>query len=294
MKVAVVALTRGYPNNQNLYGDLIKRNQCIYNNFIKIREAPADLILFHEGNITVSDQIYIKDNFPGELIFKDVSKYFKVVDLKLEGEEKFTLGYRQMCRFHMFHIWKEVSEYDYIFRIDEDVELIKCDPYIFEYMNENNINYLTGRFTKETHRLTNNTLPDFLLDNTELDVEKIYNHRNPYTNLYASKVSFWTNNEIQSLLKTIALTDKQIINRWGDHTVQGIILNHKNEKIKLFPNLVYNHISHNLVIKNNFIRNILINSIYNPISTNGNIISKFKLKLKAKLTSKNKFDFENN
>ena len=58
----------------------------------------------------------------------------------------------------------------------------------------------------------------------------------------------------------IALSDDQLINGWGDHTVHGIILNHNQEKIKLFPKLEYKHISHSdLVIKNNFVRNLTIN-----------------------------------
>ena len=40
-----------------------------------------------------------------------------------------------MCRFHMFHIWNEVNNYDYILRVDEDIEISDFDPYIFELMN---------------------------------------------------------------------------------------------------------------------------------------------------------------
>ena len=71
----------------------------------------------------------------------------------------------------------------------------------------------------------------FLNENTNLIVEKIYNHRNPYTNVYATKVDFWKQHDVWSLLSTISLSNSQLINRWGDHTVQGILLNHKNTKI---------------------------------------------------------------
>ena len=66
-----------------------------------------------------------------------------------------------MCRFNMFHIWEEVSEYDYILRIDEDSELLNIDPYIFEYMNKHEIVFITGRFSKEIHRLTNKLSHNF-------------------------------------------------------------------------------------------------------------------------------------
>ena len=295
MNAAIVALTRGYPDNKSHYDKLIKRNQSIFENIVSLRSTPIDMVLFHEGNISLEDQQYIESFYPETIKFKDVSKYFQKSSLKLRGEEKFPLGYRQMCRFNMFHIWEEVKDYSYILRIDEDIEILNIDPNAFEYMKANEIHYMTGRFTKETHRLTNITLPNYLIENTDMDVKKIYNHKNPYTNLYASSVSFWRTPEIYSILKKIALTDSQIINRWGDHTVQGLLLNHTSEKIYLFPKLEYMHISHsNLIIKNNFIRNITVNSKYNPISIKGGFYPKMKLKIKAKIKPVNKFDYENN
>lgn len=293
MRNAIIALTRGYPQNKSLYDTLIKRNESIYNHINKHRNVPADMILFHEGNISSDDQSYINSHYPGKLKFVDISRYFISESLKLEDEDKFNLGYRLMCRFHMFYIWNEVAEYKYILRIDEDIEISRLDPNIFEYMDSKNITYMTGRFTKDIHRPTNRTLPEFLISNTDLDVERIYNHRNPYTNLYATSVDFWLNNEINTLLKKIALTDEQIIYRWGDHTVHGIILNHKNEKINLFPKLEYKHKSHDSIIKNNLIRNLTINSKINPVSIKEGLFTKSKLKLKSKLNPMNKFDFEN-
>ena len=131
------------------------------------------------------------------------------------------------------------------------------------------------------------------MNNTDLNVKKIYNHRNPYTNLYASSVNFWKNEDINSHLKKIAMSDKQITYRWGDHTVLGIMLNFKKEKIKLFPKLEYKHISHSLVVKNNFLRNLTINSKFNPVSVSEGVFSKMKVKIKGKLKSDNQFDFDN-
>ena len=292
MKNAIFALTRGYPNQKNLYKDLLQRNRSIFEHINKKRAIPATLILFHEGNISEKDQSYINSESPEPLKFIDVSKYFKGQELELKGESKFSLSYRNMCRFNMYHIWDEVSEYDYILRVDEDIEINDFDPLVFEKMKEKNQIYLTGRFTKETHRLTNKTLPYFLIENTDLDVDKIYNHQNPYTNLYASSVKFWNNKEIKSLLKKIALSDEQIINRWGDHTVQGLLLNHKKIKINLFPKLIYRHTSHDLIIKNNLIRNLTLNSKYNPVATNENLLVKLKLWIKGKIISTNKYDFD--
>ena len=113
-----------------------------------------------------------------------------------------------------------------------------------------------------------------------MDVDRIYNHKFPYTNFYASKVVFWRDKNVLSLLETIALSDKQIIYRWGDIPVIGGVLNHEQERIRLFPKLEYRHISHDLIIKNNFVRNLTINSKFNPISTTSGFVAKIKLWLK--------------
>ena len=294
MKAAIVALTRGYPNNKSLYDNLIKRNLSIYKHINKKRKIPADIILFHEGNISLEDQNHIQSLSPEEIKFINVAKYFVINNLELQGEERFSLGYRQMCRFNMFHIWNEVKDFTHILRVDEDIEITNFDPYAFEYMEKKNINYMTGRFTKDIHRLTNETLPYYLIKNTNMNVKKIYNHKNPYTNLYATNVNFWLKESNNSILEKIALSDDQIINRWGDHTVHGILLNHNREKIKLFPKLQYKHISHSdLVIKNNYLRNLTINSKYNPVSIKEGLYTKIKIKVKSKIKSTNKFDFEN-
>lgn len=294
MKFAVVALTRGYPKDKSLYKSLIKRNNSIYEHINKLRKAPVDVLLFHEGNISLSDQGYISKHSMGELKFVNVSKYFMNSTLEFDENEKFNLGYRQMCKFNMFHIWDELYEYDYILRVDEDIMISEFDPFIFEYMKSNSINYMTGRFTKEIHRTTNRTLPQFLMENTDLDVKKIYNHKFPYTNLYATKVEFWRNKDVNNLLRIIALSNEQIINRWGDIPVQGLVLNYKNEKIKLFPKLEYKHISHNFKIKNNFLRNLTVNAKFNPISIKEGLYTKLKVKFKGQFKSANPFEFDKN
>ena len=74
MRIAVVALTRGYPKDKSLYESLIKRNNSIFEHINKNRKVPADLILFHEGNISASDQDYINKHLPDEIKFVNVSK----------------------------------------------------------------------------------------------------------------------------------------------------------------------------------------------------------------------------
>ena len=109
MKIAIFALTRGYPNEITRYDDLLKRNMSIFYNINNKRESPADLILFHEGNISKSDQQYINSHCPEEIKFINVAKYFSKTTLPQEGGSKFNAGYRYMCRFNAYHIWDELS-----------------------------------------------------------------------------------------------------------------------------------------------------------------------------------------
>ena len=68
LKIAIIALTRGYPNNSSKYNSLILRNNSIYENINRHRKNPADVILFHEGNISESDQSYISKNSNSKII----------------------------------------------------------------------------------------------------------------------------------------------------------------------------------------------------------------------------------
>ena len=59
-------------------------------------------------------------------------------------------------------------------------------------------------------------------------------------------------------------------------------INQHNVKINLFKKLEYKHISHDLIIKNNFFRNITINSRFNPVSSKGTHYSKIKNRIANK------------
>ena len=62
MKNAIVVLTKGY-KKLKFYHKLITRNISIYNHIFiqhKINFNEYDIIIFHEGNITNEQQIYIQ------------------------------------------------------------------------------------------------------------------------------------------------------------------------------------------------------------------------------------------
>ena len=51
LKIAIT-LTRGYPTDKLSYETLIQRNIAIFEKINKFRDRPADLLIFHEDNLS--------------------------------------------------------------------------------------------------------------------------------------------------------------------------------------------------------------------------------------------------
>ena len=225
MNGAIVGLVRGYLGNLENYNDLIQRNISIDETFNKKSNYP--LILFHEDNFIKSDRDYVQENSPSKIEFINVSNLFKLKDESLlnsiQDLDRFNIGYRLMCRFNSLFIWDFVKDFDYILRVDEDIVIKNIDNSFFETMKSSNIVFKTGSFVSETHTYTNKTLPGAISKKTGLNEQKFYNHKFPYTNVYASKVDFWLQDELNKNLKSIVKSNDQIINRWGDLPILGFL-----------------------------------------------------------------------
>ena len=254
MKSVIFGLIKGYPENLECYEKLINRNISIYEKINKHREIKADLILFHEGNISNFDQNYIQTNSPEIIKFIDVGQILNnikknKVDISRTEPERFNLGYRFMCQFNFFHIWRFIEEYSYALRIDEDIIINDIDPFIFEEMQKTGKIFSTGALVPETHELTNQTLPQYLENLFGIESKEFYNHKFPYTNVYVTNISFWLDNELQKKLEEISENPKQIEYRWGDLPILGSILNIYDIQIDILKTINYEHLSHKNVVK---------------------------------------------
>lgn len=252
-------LTRGYPNEQ-YYGRLIQRNEYIYQNFNRHQTQQYPLIIFHEGNIPKQHQDFILSyNKNDNVSFVDISKDFKWpsnLPISQMMDSGFHPGYRLMCRFNCFHVWDYVSEYDYMFRVDEDTFIGELSYDVFQYMDDNNLDYLVGRFCEETHSLTNTTIPEkaHQLLGERWTVE-MYDQNDlwvPYSNLLIAKVSLFKQPDVQKFLKELTDDPRFLTHRWGDHVVQGIVLKafSSPEKIGYIPDFEYMHGSHMCLTRN--------------------------------------------
>jgi len=245
MRIVIAALVRGY-SNKSEYKSLLKRNKYIYKNITSKINYSVDLILFHEGNISLDHQNYINKKSPDKYIFVDVSKdfhYKKETLANIPDLDRFGIGYRLMCKFNFFHIWKYVDEYDYLIRIDEDVLIKRFDCNIFDNINQNFV-FGTANLTNETHIYTNKSLPNELQKIFNTNNQSFYNHKFPYTNFYITKLEFWKDSDLNSALRIIAENDKQFLYRWGDLPVIGSVLNYMEVHITLLKNIKYKHLSH--------------------------------------------------
>lgn len=252
-------LTRGYPSEQ-YYGKLIQRNEYIYQNFNRHMDEEYPLIIFHEGNISTEHQNVILNYNKNKLVsFVDISKDFKwPSDLPMSEmlDGGFHPGYRLMCKFNCYHVWDYVKDYDYMFRVDEDTFIGELKYDVFQYMQDNNMDYLVGRFCEETHKLTNFSIPskahELLGDRwqvSDYDQEELWV---PYSNLLIAKVSLFREPEVQSFLKDLTSDPRFLTHRWGDHVVQGIVLKafSSKEKVSFIPDFEYMHGSHMCVSRN--------------------------------------------
>ena len=106
-----------------------------------------------------------------------------------------------MCKFNMYYIWNYIFKYDYVIRVDEDIELLKFDIKTIDNLHKNKVDFSYSKLSFESHIPTNETLPLFLKSKLGLKSYKFYNHLFPYTNVYVSNTSYWNNENIQNLLK---------------------------------------------------------------------------------------------
>jgi len=259
MEAAVVGLVRGHKDIRD-YADLIRRNHLIQKNVD--RNNKYDKIIFTEGDIKKSHKKYIERNIEG-VEFKDVSKNSFIQEEELKQSQKNNIGYKNMCRFNSIEIWKYVEEYDYIMRLDDDSFVMNKkiissleggDVYedIFDFMKEENMLFTYVRDKIDGHQKTKSTLPNKVksfVRNKKIKKkcsEKDISNRNFYNNIYATKVSFWMREEVQSLLKYLDKSMGIYNNRWGDSTIIALALKLfcDRDKIVKMDRIKYKHGSH--------------------------------------------------
>jgi hypothetical protein len=230
-KNAIVCLTKGYDNNES-YDNLIKRNQSIYEKYYRkiVNKGEYDIVIFHEGNISLQQQNYIQENTPlMPIVFVSIPFYSDVgLNMDLCPPTKlssgFSIGYKNMCYFWSIDFLHYLSDYEYIVRIDEDCIIDDIPLNILEEYRENSIAFSSGHYQ-------NNDFADVTVGMRRLFSKLIGTDnfdseiRCPYTNFMIVNVPFFNTNEsISNALKKIEESRCIFSNRWGDLPIWGYIL----------------------------------------------------------------------
>lgn len=252
---AIVCLTKGYSNLSD-YTRLIKRNRSIYEVINRKRERQYPLIIWHEGNIPKEHQLYILDQECNEDVrFVNISRVFRLPRTIKEQDlaERWSVGYRLMCRFNFYYIWQYTRAFEYVMRLDEDCILLSSKDDPFEALFKSLGDFAAPLFAAEMHRLTNQTLSTFVQDFAgahSVNIANPYNQIFPYTNCYVTRTAFWRQPEVQQFLKMVKQNPDSIRFRWGDLPVLGVALNMfaSPDKVCRLSAMSYWHGSHNKTV----------------------------------------------
>ena len=245
-RTAFFALTRGYHGFQKVrYRHLIRRSLKL-KKFIKSEKGTR--ILFHEGNVSILDQLFLRLLTLTNHQFINIQNDFKVPEgFVWTGTKKSPVGYALMCRFHYFGVWKHLVEFDLVCRVDEDCFVTNLPS--FSQIG----NFATGAFCEETHVETNVELPNFL---NLIGQKSGYDQMFPYTNCYITRMDFWLQAPVQEFLSRVAENRNSLEWRWGDLPVLGVALNNFggwNAKKEPNKEINYFHGSHVVTVKNGMV-----------------------------------------
>ena len=150
-----------------------------------------------------------------------------------------------MCNFYAIKIWKYISNFDYVLRLDDDSFVRSNVKGIFNYCLNNKIDIGYVRRKLDVHKLSENTFKKFLSDDLKLPDEITrMAHKNFYNNFQLINVKFYLQKEAQIFIKDIESSNGIYYYRWGDSNIWSLIAHRFGAKICNFKGLRYQHRSH--------------------------------------------------
>lgn len=257
ISVATAVFTRGYQSDED-YKFLVDRNRALSTmfDFRSIQNIQVHHYIFHEGNITESQQEYILKYSGIPLIFislQDVfiDKHKKVEELKIEplpATKKFGFGYRFMCWFWAVGFRDYFKDFDYLFRVDEDVMIRHFDiSAVLQRLSS--LGYVVACLQNDSRPavegLNELVIEKYLSRDVFMPVEIDI----PYTCFFGVSLNFLKELDFEFLESADVF--KGIFGaRWGDHVLWKICLNLNGVKLTdvVFKNIQYRHGSHSRLV----------------------------------------------
>jgi len=226
------------------YSSLIKRNQAISDHLVDIS---TPILIFHEGNISERDQIYIKYATP-KLSFKfiDVNgEYAFRKEKNIINMDPATLiygsrGYRHMCSFWFVDFWQFVKDYDYVLRIDEDVCVQSSVDVMLSTLESTPFIYSNWRKDNEIVSKNLSQFSHIMFENLG-----IKSHHNDYianvapcTNFIGFNLKILRKNTIlHNYIKAVDISNEIYRTRWSDYILWGEVIYYLYHDLymKMFP-----------------------------------------------------------
>jgi len=250
-KKCIAVLTRGY-NDPTRYFLLIKRNWFI-SNFLRDKSIP--ILIFHEGNISLDQQNFIKCfspelniqfiNITGPNAFRK-SKESAVFDAV---SSSWGIGYRHMCSFWFVDFWHFVKDYDMLLRIDEDCMVNFDIESVFLKLNQ--CMFISGMEQDDLEVVTIG-LNNF----TRQHIKDLYNEivpskspAGPYTNIFAINLAKARDStRLHEYIGAVDAYNRIYTYRWGDLPLWGEAIHYfcGPGALVLDSSIKYFHLSHNL------------------------------------------------
>jgi len=145
-------------------------------------------------------------------------------------------GYRNMCRLWYSDIWQYFTGFDYVLRIDADIELHHVGKVITE--------------TIASPRVQGPDAPFVTEGMAHLFGAKGPASRNPYSNVMAVNLTWVRQSAVLAQwFNLVRATNCICHNRWGDLPLWGETLRAMNIPLVALPNWEYVHGSHHALIK---------------------------------------------
>ena len=264
MRSCIAVLTRGY-NDINSYDTLIKRNKHIAKN---LNDKTIDNLIFHEGNISEEQQIYIKEKTPDlKIQFVDISSIAflpEKKDIVIEKVHSVGLSYRHMCSFWFVNFFDAVTNYDKLLRIDEDCFIDSNIDAIFSLLDKSV--FVCASFFKD-HWWVTEGMNDFSLDFVKRNrgsftFKKTDNKspEGPYTNVFGLSLQQIRDNIMfQNYKEEIDKSNMIYKRRWGDLPLWGEVIYYifGDNAVNIDKNIRYLHGSHGI-----YTNSLIINKKY--------------------------------
>jgi mannosyltransferase len=221
--------------------NIIRSLNSLYENFLINYNYPV--LIFVEKNFTQEFKNEICNNIKFEITFQDINfkSYSELNDKRIpeilithNGNQKWPLGYRSMCRFWTgdFLDNEIISKYKYIWRMDNDAYITNKINYdIFKYMSEKEIAYGYSNICDDEAEVCVD-LNDFsknFFENKKInynwDLYKMFT-----THVEIINVDILKNSIYYDYYKEIDKTNNFYIKRWGDAPIRYIAIKNMNLK----------------------------------------------------------------